>query len=165
MYYPQQQFPAKPSNAMAYASAILFGMCSVLTLVVALISWDGRTRNVNVLVSVPGMAFSRDITGNVDFAITVSMIIMGVTALLALLRAFRLWLARVLLGVVGGIVVLYFVYALIKLVADGGGDYAAPLVLSLLLWLVAEVMTLLPLTKQAMRQPGVAQAPAPYPYY
>jgi hypothetical protein len=153
MMYPPQ---AKPSTAMAYASAIVFAMCSVLTLVVAVLCWHGTYRNANVVVAVPGMAFSEDLTGNVDFAITASMITMGVVALLALLLAFRLAFARIVLGVIGGIVVLYFLYALIKLVADGGGDYAAPVVMSLLLWLLAEVLTLLPLTKHAMRRTGAA---------
>jgi hypothetical protein len=154
MPYPSYPYPPqqKPSNAMAYASALVFAMCSVLTLTVALLSWDGTTRNINVLVSVPGFAFTEDFTGNVDFAITFSMIMMGVVALLALLLALRLQFARVLLAVLGGIMVLYFIYWLIKMLIDGGGDYAAPVVMSLLLWLVAEVMTLLPLTSQAMRR-------------
>jgi hypothetical protein len=132
-------------------------MCSVLTLVVALLSWDGTTRNYKVLVSVPGMAFSEDLTGNVDFAITFSMIVMGVVALLTVLLAARLAFARVLLAIIGGIVVLYFIYALIKLLVEGGGSLAGPIALSLALWLVAEVMVLLPATKQAMRRTGAPQ--------
>jgi hypothetical protein len=150
--------PPKPSTAPAYATALLFTMCSVLTLVVALLSWDGTTHNFKVLVSVPGMAFTKDITGNVDFAITFSMITMGVVALLAALLAARLAFARILLGIIGGILVLYFVYALVKLLVDGaGGELVTPLLLSLLLWLVAEVLVLLPVTKQAMRRRPSAQ--------
>jgi hypothetical protein len=145
----------KPSTAPAYASAVVFAMCSVLTLVVALISWNGRTSNYKALVAVPGMAFSKDITGNVDFAITASMIIMGVVALLTLLLAVRLEFARVLVGIVGGIVVLYFAYALVKLLIDEApGAFVTPVLLSFLLWLVADVLVFLPVTKRAMRRPS-----------
>ncbi|MFD1050157.1 hypothetical protein ACFQ1S_33860, partial [Kibdelosporangium lantanae] len=98
-------------------TAALLAMCSVLTLVVALVGWDGTTHNVKVLVAIPGMAFSSDVTGNVDFAITASMIIMGVVALFAVLVASRLEFGRIVGGIVAALVTAYFIYAVIKLAA------------------------------------------------
>jgi hypothetical protein len=146
--------PSTPSKVPAYVGALLFGMCAVFSLVVSIISWDGTSRNVAVVLAVPGMAFSEDFTGNVDFAITTGMIVGCSVPLLAILLALRLSLARWLLVVVGGILVLYYLYAVIKLLADGGGEYVASLALSLVLWLVAEVVVLLPATGQAMRRFG-----------
>jgi hypothetical protein len=81
-------------------------------------------------------------------------------ALLAVLVAARLGFGRVLAGVVGGIVVAYFIYAVIKLAADGApGEFLLPVIMSLLLWLVATVMAFLPVTAEAMRRtelPGQA---------
>jgi hypothetical protein len=156
-------WPPEPpsSTAPAYATAVILGLCSVLTLVVALIGWDGRTHNLKALVIIPGMAFSGDVTGNVDFAITTSMIIMGVVALLAVLVAARLGFARIAAGIVGGLVTAYYVYAVIKFAVDGApGEFLLPVIMCLLLWLLATILAFLPLTGDAMRfteLPGHAQ--------
>jgi hypothetical protein len=158
--WPQQQPqptygygpPSKPSNAPAYVAALLFVMCAVFALVASIISWHGTSRNVAVVISVPGMAFSEDFTGNVDFGISTGMAVACSVPLLAILLALRLAFARWLLAAVGGILVLYYIYAMIKLLVDGGGEYVASIALCLVLWLLAEVTVLLPMTAQAMRR-------------
>jgi hypothetical protein len=155
MAYPGwPQPPERPSTAPAYVTAVLLAMCSVLTLIVALIGWDGTTRNFKVLAAIPGMAFSEDVTGNVDFAITASMIIMGFVALFAVLVAARLEFGRIIAGIVAGIVMAYFLYAVIKFAVDGApGEFLFPVIMSLLLWLITTIMAFLPVTRQAMRRP------------
>jgi hypothetical protein len=159
-------YAPRPSNAPAYVAAALFAVCAVFSLVVSIISWDGTTRTVEALIAVPGMMFSEDITGNVDFAISTGISVTCTFALLAVLLACRLAFARWLLVALGGIVVLYYLYAVVKVLADGGGEFIAALALSLVLWLIAEVMVLLPAVAKAMRGSRVAAQPyGPMPPY
>jgi hypothetical protein len=160
-------YAPRPSNAPAYIAAALFAACAVFSLVVSIISWDGTSRTVEAVIAVPGMAFSDDITGNVDFGISTGISVACTFTLLALLLACRLGFARWLLVVLGGLLVLYYLYAVIKLLADGGGEFVAALALSLVLWLIAEVMVLLPAVGNAMRGSRAAvhpYGPVPPPY-
>jgi hypothetical protein len=161
-----------PGTAIAYVSAVLFLICGILALVIAIVSWDGTSENVDMLVATVGAAFSGDITGNIDFAIAATMTAACSTITFAVVLFFRLDFVRWLLGFVGGIVTVYYVYAVIKLLSDGGGDYIAMIVVSLLLWAAATVVVLLPATGRAMRGyqrklAGHAQGPQQpmgYPY-
>ncbi len=146
-YYP----PGKPPVALAYVGATIFVVCAGLAMTFAFISWDGTTDNAHVLAAVFGMAFSDDLTGNVDFAITASMIIAGVTLLFALLFFARLEPVRWILGIIGGIVTAYYLYALIWLLSNDAAKYIGLAALAFLLWLSATVITLLPATGRAMR--------------
>jgi hypothetical protein len=146
-YYP----PRPPSPALAYLGAAIFVVCAGLAMTFAFISWDGTTDNANVLAAVVGMAFSDDLTGNVDFAITTSMIVAGVTLLFALLGFARLEPIRWILGILGGIVTAYYLYALIWLLSHDAAKYIGLAALAFILWLSATIITLLPATSQAMR--------------
>lgn len=99
----------------------------------------------------PGMMFSEDLTGNVDFGISMGISVGCTFVLLAILLAARLAFARWLTAILGAVVVLYHVYAIVKVLVDGGGAFIAALTLSLVLWLLAEIVVLLPAVGQAMR--------------
>ncbi|HEY0451520.1 hypothetical protein [Actinophytocola sp.] len=143
--------PRPQSNALAYLCAGLFLICGVLALITAIIGWDGSADNVDMLVALVGAAFSADVTGNLDFAISVTMSVACTTLTFALVLFARLDFVRWVLGFVGGVVTVYYLYAIIKLLADGGGKYIAMVLVSLLLWATATVLVLLPHTARTMR--------------
>jgi hypothetical protein len=151
---------------MAYVCAVLFLVCGVLALITAIVSWDGSADNVDLLVATVGAAFSDDVTGNIDFAISVAMTVACSTLVFALILFARLDFVRWILGFIGGVVTIYYVYAIIKILSDGGGELIAMLLVSFVLWAAATVLVLLPATGRAMRgyQRKLAQYPQqPYP--
>ena len=87
------------------------------------------------------------------------------TLTFALLLFFRLDFVRWVLGVIGGLVTVYYVYAIIKLLSDDLGDYIAMVIVSFALWAAATVVVLLPATGRAMRgyQRRLAGHPPQYP--
>jgi hypothetical protein len=164
---PQPQYggyghPPRPNYVPAYIAAVLFLMCAVFSLVVSIIAWDGTSTAVEAVIAVPGMAFAEDITGNVDFGISTGISVACTFTLLAVLLACRLAFARWLSAGLGGLMVAYYVYAVVKVLVDGGGKYVAALALSLVLWLIAVVLVALPAVGQAMRR---RPQPPPYPHY
>lgn len=163
-YGPQRYGP--PSNALAYICAGLFLICGVLALIIAIIGWDGSADNVDLLVALVGAAFSEEITGNVDFAVSVTMSVACTTLTFALVLFSRLDFVRWILGFVGGLVTVYYLYGIIKLLADGGGEFIAMVLVSFLLWAAATVLVLLPQTGHTMRgyQRKLAQGGYPQQY-
>jgi hypothetical protein len=163
-YGPPQRY-GPPSTALAYVSALLFIVCGVLALVATIIGWDGTAESPDLVVAIPGLAFSDDITGNVDFAISTGMTVACTTLTFALVLLFRLDFVRWVLGVLGALVTVYYVYAIIKLLSDGGGRYIAMVIVSFALWAAATVVVLLPATGRAMRgyQRRLAGPPQQYP--
>jgi hypothetical protein len=176
-YGPPQGYPGygppgrygPPSNALAYVSAGVFLICGVLALVTAIIGWDGTSDNVDMVVAMVGAAFSGDITGNGDFAVSTSMSVACSTLTFALLLFTRLDVFRWLLAFIGALVTVYYLYAIIKLLSDGGGRFIAMILVSFLAWTAATVLVLLPATGRAMRgyhrklAQYSPQYPAPYP--
>jgi hypothetical protein len=162
-YGPPQPY-GPPSTALAYVSALLFVVSGVLALVATIIGWDGTAESPDLVVAIPGLAFSDDITGNVDFAISTGMSVACSTLTFAVVLLFRLDFVRWVLGVIGALVTVYYVYAIIKLLSDGGGRYVAMVIVSFALWAAASVVVLLPGTGRAMRgyQRKLA-GPAQYP--
>jgi hypothetical protein len=150
---------------LAYISAVGFLICGVLALIATIIGWDGTSESPDLVVAIPGLAFSDDVTGNVDFAISAGMTVACSTLTFALVLFFRLDFVRWVLGFIGGVVTVYYVYAVIKLLSDDLGDYIAMVVVSLLLWAAATVLVLLPATGRAMRgyQRKLAGPPQQYP--
>ncbi len=138
----------------------VFLICGVLALVIAIIGWDGTADDVDVLVALVGAAFSADLTGNVDFAVSATMTAACSTLVFALVLFARLDFVRWILGFIGGVVTVYYLYAIIKLLADGGAEFIAMVLVSFLLWTAATVLVLLPATGRAMR--GYQRTPARY---
>jgi hypothetical protein len=159
-YGPPQRY-GPPSTALAYVSALLFLICGILALVIAIIGFDGSSDNVDMLVALVGLAFSDDLTGNIDFAVSATMTVACSTLTFALALFARLDFLRWLLGFIGGVVTVYYVYALIKTLSDGGGEFIAMIIVSFLLWTAATVVVLLPATGRAMR--GYQRKLAQYP--
>ncbi|ONI70579.1 hypothetical protein ALI144C_49020 [Actinosynnema sp. ALI-1.44] len=152
--WPQQPYGGyapRPNTAPAYIAAALFVVCGVFSLVISILSISRSTRTVEMFIAVPGMAFSEDITGNGDFGYSTGISVGCTFTVLGLLLAFRLAFVRWLLVALGGLVAAYYVYAVIKVLADGGGEFVAALALALVLWLITEVAVLLPPVGQAMR--------------
>jgi hypothetical protein len=143
--------PGRPTPALAYGAAALFLLGAVLVFTFAGISWNGKNDNAHVLAAVFGLAFSDDLTGNVDFAITASMFVGGFTTLFALLLFARLEPIRWILAVIGGLVSAYYLYALIWLLSEDAAKYMGLTALCFVLWLGATILTLLPATGRAMR--------------
>jgi hypothetical protein len=149
-YGPPQQY-GPPSTAPAYISALLFLICGALALVATIIGWDGTAESPDLVIAIPGLAFSDEVTGNVDFAISAGMSVACSTLTFALVLFFRLDFVRWLLGVVGGLVTVYYIYAIIKFLSDDLADYIAMVIVSFALWAAATVVVLLPVTGRAMR--------------
>nr|WP_042185824.1 hypothetical protein [Kibdelosporangium sp. MJ126-NF4]CEL16913.1 hypothetical protein [Kibdelosporangium sp. MJ126-NF4]CTQ91858.1 hypothetical protein [Kibdelosporangium sp. MJ126-NF4] len=153
--WPQQPtyggYAPRPSTAPAYIAAALFAVCAVLTLVISILSIGKGSRTPEMYVAVPGMMFSEDITGNGDFGYSTGISVGCTFAVLAILLAARLAFARWLIGGLGVLVVLYYVYAVIYVLAHDGGEIVAALALALVLWLIAVVLVFLPPVGQAMR--------------
>ncbi|HEV7646654.1 MAG TPA: hypothetical protein VGP26_00680 [Actinophytocola sp.] len=171
-YGPPQRY-GPPSTALAYVSALLFVLCGALALVATIVGWDGSAESPDLVIAIPGLAFSEDVTGNVDFAISAGMTVACSTLTFALLLFFRLDFVRWVLGVIGALVTVYYVYAIIKLLSDDLGSYVAMPIVSFVLWAAATVVVLLPATGRAMRgyQRKLAQhqrypprQPMGYPY-
>lgn len=142
--------PPGPNNTPAFLSAGLFLVCGVLALVIAIIGWEGSD-NIDMQVALAGAAFSGDITGNRDFAVAFTMSVACTTLTFAMVLFARLDFVRWILAFVGALVTVYYLYAIIKLLADGGGEYIAMILVSFLLWTAATVVVLLPHTGRAMR--------------
>ena len=162
--YFQPQRP--PSTVPAYLTAVLFLICGAMTLVFALISWDGTTGNQDILAAVVGVVLSGDLTGNVDFAISASMTVACTTITFAVILLARLGFARWVLAAIGGIVTAYYLYALIYLLTHHAASVIGLVVVALLLWLGATVLAVLPVTGRAMRGGARRYAPpVPAPPY
>ena len=70
----------------------------------------------------------------------------------------RLEAIRWLLAVVGALMTVYYVYAIIWILSNDGGEFIAMVLVSWLLWLAATVVAVLPVTGRAMRR---RQRPGP----
>ncbi|ALG12837.1 hypothetical protein [Kibdelosporangium phytohabitans] len=148
---PYGGYAPRQNTAPAYIAAALFAVCAVLSLVISILSIDKGARTIEMYIAVPGMMFSEDITGNGDFGYSTGISVGCTFALLAVLLAVRLSFARWLIAVLGGLVAMYYMYAVIKVLVDGGGEFIAALALALVLWVLATVLVLLPPVGQAMR--------------
>ena len=166
---PYGRPPGPPSTALAYVSAGLFLICGILALVIAIGGWDVSLEEIDMVVALVGAQFGKEIVGNGDAAVAATMTAACSTLTFAVVLLFRLDFVRWLLAFVGGLVSVYYLYAVIKLLADGGGEFIAMVLVSFLLWTAATVVVLLPATGRAMRgyQRKLGQYPPQpmgYPY-
>jgi hypothetical protein len=162
-YGPYPGYGGPRSNALAYLTAILFVVCGGLALMVAIFGWDGSSDNPDMIVALIGLAFKSDLSGNADFAISITMSVACTAITFGLVLIARLEFVRWLLGVLGGLVTLYYLYAIIKLLSDGGGKYITVVLISWVLWLVATVLVALPQTGRTMRRRQRPGYPQGYP--
>lgn len=149
--------PRKPSAGAAVAAGLLFLPAVIYTYIAAALSWTGKPPSPHIGTSVLGMAFSRYITRNGDFAITVSMIVASVVLLLALVQVFRVPGVRWGLVVLGALCTVYYVYAVIYIVSNGIPEWAIVPGVCLILWLVATIVAALPAVGRASRRSGPPQ--------
>jgi hypothetical protein len=138
------------STAPAYVVAALFAACAVLSFVLAAVSWSGEA-DPHVMAAVIGVIESHRVTGNIDFAISVTMTAACTTLTFALVLLARLALARWVLVAVGGIVTGYYLIAIVYLLAHDGAALTGLPAAALALWLCATVVAALPATARAMR--------------
>jgi hypothetical protein len=154
----------RPSTALAYITAIVFVVCGALALMLAIIGWDGTAENPDMLVALIGIAFQDDLSRNFDYAIAITMSVACTTILFGLLMFARLEFVRWILGVLGALMTLYYIYAIIWVLSNDGGEVIAMVLVSWLLWLGATVVALLPATGRAMRgKQGGPAGPPGYP--
>jgi hypothetical protein len=153
----------RPSPALGYVTAIAFFVCGALALMLAIIGWDGTSDNADMVVAMIGVAFSEDVTGNVDFAVAFTMSVACTTMTFALIAFARLEFVRWILAVVGGIVTVYYIYAIIWVLSNDGGKFISMVLVSSLLWLGATVVAALPATGRAMRRRNAPAGPPGYP--
>lgn len=149
--YGPYPYGGRQSNALAYLTAMVFLVCGGLALLIAIIGWDGSSDNPDMIAALIGVAFTEDLTGNVDFAISATMTAACTTLVFALVLFSRLEFVRWILGFVGGVVTLYYSYAIIWLLSNDSGKVIAMVLVSWLLWLAATVLVLLPHTGRTMR--------------
>jgi hypothetical protein len=145
----------RPSTAPAYACAVIFVACSLLSFVVAIASWSG-TGNLHFMAAVIGAIFSGEITGNLDFGISATMTVACSTLTFAVLLTTRLGFVRWILVAIGATVSVYYLVALVYLVGHDAASYVSVALLALFLWSAATVIAVLPATGKAMRgwRPG-----------
>lgn len=153
----------RPSTALAYVTAVLFIVCGLLALMLAINGWDGTSDNGTMVAALIGVAFTDDLTGNVDFAISATMTAACSAMLFGLVMFTRLEFLRWILAVIGGLVTVYYLYAIIWILSNDGGEFIAMALVSWLLWLGATVLAALPATGRAMRKRGPAGPPPGYP--
>jgi hypothetical protein len=154
----------RPSTALAYITAIVFIVCGALALMLAIIGWDGSADNQDMLFALMGIAFQDEQSQNFDYAIAITMSVACTTILFGLLMFARLEFVRWILGVLGALVTLYYIYAIIWILSNDGGEVIAMVLVSWLLWLGATVVALLPATGRAMRgKQGGPVGPPGYP--
>lgn len=147
--YGQQRPPS--STAIAYVCVALFLLCGAFALIGAILGWDGESDSPDMMFTIIGIAFTEDITGNVDFAISVAMSVACTTLTFALVLIARLEFVRWILGFVGAVTSAYYLYAIIWLLSNNGEDVIALPLLAFVLWTASTVLVLLPMTARAMR--------------
>jgi hypothetical protein len=81
---------------------------------------------------------------------TATYLVAILIAVLALLLLARLRPVRALLAIVGGVITLYYVYAIIYLLSQGFERYMTMAYFGALLWFSATLLALLPVTRRAM---------------
>ncbi len=140
-----------PSPALAFITAIVFIVCG------------GTSDSATMMVAIIGAAFTDDITGNIDFAISATMTVACTTLVFALILFARLEFVRWILAVVGALVTAYYIYAIIWILSHDGGEFIAMALVAFLLWAVATVLAVLPATGRAMRRRQPAGGPPGYP--
>ena len=142
----------QPSKTPAFIAAILFIVCGALAIMAAIVGWDGEADSPEMILALIGIAFKGDLTSNFDYAIAVTMSVACTTILFGLVLFTRLEFVRWILGVLGALVTVYYIYAIIWVLSHDGGEYIAMVLVSWLLWLAATVLVLLPVTGRAMRK-------------
>lgn len=146
--HPRSQAP--PSTAPAFATAVLFLACATQSFVFAFTTW-GSDANPHLLAALVGIVFSGEVTGNADFAVSATMTVACSTTTFALALLARLGFVRWILVAVGGVVTVYYFFALLYIAANGGAKYVAVPAVAMVLWAAATTVALLPATARAMR--------------
>ncbi|EHR63799.1 hypothetical protein [Saccharomonospora cyanea] len=149
--------PRPASPAMAYTAAALFVPAIVMAVIAAVIGWSGVPGNevqAGMYLSLFGLAFAYEITGNVDFAIAATVTLASTTAVFTLLVALRVNAFRWLLAVVGVVAVAYHGYAVVYLLGAGVGGLVVLPAVTLLFWVVPTLVVMLPPVGRAMRRSG-----------
>ncbi|MFC4854692.1 hypothetical protein [Actinophytocola glycyrrhizae] len=152
-----------PSPALGYLTAIAFIVCGALALMLAIAGWDGSADNASMIAGLVGVAFTEDLTGNVDFAISATMSVACSSILFGLVMFARLEFVRWILAVIGALMTVYYLYAIIWILSNDGGEFIAMALVSWVLWLAATVVAVLPATGRAMRGRGPSRYPQQYP--
>jgi hypothetical protein len=158
--YPPYGF-GRPSTVLAYVTAIVFVVCGALSLMLAIVGWNGTSDSLTMLAALVGAAFTEEATGNVDFAVSVTMSVACTTLLFAALLFARLEFVRWILAILGALTTAYYLYAIIWVLSHDGGEFIAMVLVSWLLWLAGTVLAILPATGRAMRRRPTG--PAGYP--
>ncbi|MFD2398075.1 hypothetical protein ACFSVJ_16815 [Prauserella oleivorans] len=163
----------RPSTAPAYLCAALFLPAVVLTYVAAIVSTDGSvesTFDMHMLSALVAVTFSDDVTGNIDFAVSMSYTYLSVVLLFVVLLCIRLGFARWVGAALGFVAVVYYFCAMIYFLSNDATEMIVmPLVL-VVLWLIPAVVAVLPPTGRAMRgyrpRPlmGMPMGPSGYGY-
>ncbi|TDP96027.1 Hsp70 family protein [Labedaea rhizosphaerae] len=140
-----------PSNAMAYVTAGLFLVVSVLTLICGFINTDSSPEVDDSFVALVGFQFTEDVTGNGDFAISASLTVGFTVMLFAGLLLTRVGVFRWILVALGAALTISYVWGLIWVIDKNGEDYLSLLIICLVLWLAATIAAAIPPTGHAMR--------------
>lgn len=152
--YPGQPYaggPKPPSKAFAVVSALLF-LPNVILLYVASMPFvaDGRP-SPHFWVSLIGIPFSEQVTGNIDFAVSVSLTVASVVLVLAVLLACRIPGVRWALVGIALLAVANYVYVVVDVLANIPGEFVVLPAIALLLWLASGLIAALPPVGRAMR--------------
>lgn len=163
--------PKPPSKAFAVVSALLFLPNVILLYVVSMPFVADGTPSPHFWVSLIGIPLSEEMTGNVDFAVSVSLTVASVVLLLAVLLACRVPGVRWALLGIALVAAANYVYVVIDILANIPGEFVVLPAIALLLWLVSGLVAALPPVGRAMRgakprtppQPAGPPAPGQWP--
>lgn len=155
-----------PSRALLYVSAALFLVCAAVAAAISAMGVittyhstpDGGYRVPDfpeMAAALIGAAIAGADYGKPDlrYVLMSITIVFGSIALLFAITLFaRVPAVRWILGVTGVLVSFYYIYAVIWLATNGGARYIAVPMISLLLWLSASILVMLPQVGQATRE-------------
>ncbi|RAS65072.1 hypothetical protein C8D87_105567 [Lentzea atacamensis] len=144
--------PPKPSTAPAFLAGGLWLLVSVLCFVLAgLNTADGVGQTPRAAVALIGIMLPPGIVGNGDAVIAATYTAGGVVLLLVVLLFARLGFARWIAAALGFLVVVYYIFAIVRLTTFHGGTFIIVPGVALLLWLAASMVSVLPPVGRAMR--------------
>ncbi|TCP54009.1 hypothetical protein EV191_10349 [Tamaricihabitans halophyticus] len=179
MNYPQQGWPspsgmpyggqpsyppaARPSALLARLTAALFIACAGFAIATGIVSLDGAPTNLHLFSGVLGLMFSEAVTGDVTFALIVTMAVGALTLVFAVLLACRFRIGRPMLAVLGLLVAGYYAYTAIALFGDNLAGYTVVPIAAGAAWLLGMVLVLLPPVGRALGRHAQPQPPLNVP--
>lgn len=166
--YPGQPYPgqpphprrAGPNKVMPVVAALLFLPGVILGYVASFPVVAQEVVSPYLGVSLFGLPLTEAVTGNIDFAVSLTLTVVSLVLCLAVLLACRVPGVRWALVAIAALVTVSNVWAIIEVLANWPSEWVVVPAISLVLWLVAALVAALPVVGRAMRGGHPAGPPA-----